>query len=159
LNSPLARNGATVVGSDCSVPDHSNVFVIGDGASYNTADGETLPGLAPVAKQQGHYVARLIRARLADKAAPPAFRYRNWGMMAVIGRSKAIADFGWLRLSGFPAWLTWSLVHLMLLVDFRSRSSVYLAWSYAWFTRGRVARLLTRTTLPTFAIKHDEPSK
>ena len=96
-----------------------------------------------MAKQQGRYVGRVIRARLAGQAAPGAFRYRDWGTMAVIGRSHAIADFGGFRLTGFPAWLTWSLVHLMLLVDFRSRVVVYLNWSWAFFTYGRGARLLT----------------
>lgn len=150
LRAETARNNAVLVERDCSVPRHPEVFVIGDGASYKTANGETLPGLAPVAKQQGRYVARLIRARVTGSAEPPPFRYRNWGMMAVIGRSRAVADFGWLRIGGFPAWLLWSMVHLFLLVDFRSRSSVYLAWSYAWFTRNRVARLLTRKDVPDF---------
>lgn len=153
LEAPAARNGAIVVEADCSVPGSPHIFAIGDGASFQTKDGKTLPGLAPVAKQQGRYVARVIRAREDGNAAPAAFRYRNWGMMAVIGRSKAVADFGWLRLSGYLAWLTWSLVHLMLLIDFRSRSSVYLSWAYAWFTRDRIARLLTRKSVPSFKAK------
>lgn len=150
IGAPAARNGAVIVERDCSVPRHPAIFVIGDGASYQTEEGTTLPGLAPVAKQQGRYVAKLIRGRDAGRPEPAPFRYRNWGMLAVIGRSRAIADFGRLRLHGFLAWLTWSLVHLMLLVDFRSRTSVYLAWSYAWFTRDRIARLLTRSTIPDF---------
>ena len=97
-----------------------------------------------MAKQQGVYVGRLLRRRIENKPEPAPFRYRNFGTMAVIGRSRAVADFGWLRLTGFPAWLTWSLVHLMLLVDFRSRLMVYVNWSWAWFTYGRGARLLTR---------------
>ena len=150
IGAPAARNGAVIVECDCSVPGHPHIFVIGDGASYQAEDGKTLPGLAPVAKQQGRYVASLIRAREFKRGTPGPFRYRNWGMLAVIGRSKAVADFGWFKIGGFLAWLTWSLIHLLLLVDFRSRSSVYLAWSYAWFTRGRIARLLTRSTLPSF---------
>lgn len=150
LEAAAARNGAIIVEPDCSVPGSPNVFAIGDGASFRTDDGRVLPGLAPVAKQQGRYVARVIRAREGGRAAPPPFRYRNWGMMAVIGRSKAVADFGWIKLSGLLAWLTWSLVHLMLLIDFRSRSSVYLSWAYAWWTRDRIARLLTRKSLPSF---------
>lgn len=154
-----AERGNTVsVKADCSVPGHPDVFVIGDGASYLGEDGRALPGLAPVAKQQGRYVGRLLRRRLAGKPDLPPFRYRNWGTMAVIGRSHAIADFGWLRLSGYPAWLTWSLVHLMLLVDFRSRASVYLSWSWAWFTRGRAARLLTRKRLPVAIVPPLEPT-
>lgn len=150
INAAAARNGSIIVEPDCSVPGQPTIFAIGDGASYQDSDGKALPGLAPVAKQQGRYVAKLIRARLAGAPLPGPFKYRNWGMMAVIGRSKAIADFGSIKLSGFVAWLTWSLVHLMLLIDFRSRSSVYLAWSYAWFTRDRIARLLTRKSVPNF---------
>ncbi len=150
LGTPVARNGAFVVEADCSVPGYPEIFVIGDAAAYKTADGKVLPGLAPVAKQQGQYVGRLLRRRIVGKNDPPTFRYHNWGMMAVIGRSRAIADFGWLKVSGYPAWLLWSLVHLFLLIDFRSRSSVYLSWSYAWFTRDRFVRLLTRRAIPDF---------
>jgi NADH dehydrogenase len=138
-----ARNGAVVVGPDCSVPGLPEVFAIGDVASFGAGLREPLPGLAPVAKQQGRFVGRLIRARVRGSKAPRRFRYRDYGTMAVIGRSHAIADFGRFRLTGFPAWITWSLVHLMLLVDFRSRVVVYLNWSWAFFTYGRGARLLT----------------
>ena len=96
-----------------------------------------------MAKQQGAYVGRLLRRRIEGRPKPDPFRYRDFGTMAVIGRSRAVADFGWLRLTGFPAWLTWSLVHLMLLVDFRSRLMVYVNWSWVWFTYGRGARLVT----------------
>ena len=143
LGAEAARNGAVRVLPDCSVPGHPNIFAIGDVASHDSGDGKPLPGLAPVAKQQGKYVGRLLAARVAGKAPPPAFRYRNLGTMAIIGRSRAIADFGRFQLKGFPAWLAWSLVHLMLLVDFRSRVMVYMNWSWAWFTYGRGARLLT----------------
>lgn len=143
LNASAARNGAVVVDPDCSVPGHPDVFVIGDGASYRQ-DGQPLPGLAPVAKQQGTWVARLIRARLEGRPVPGPFRYKDWGTMAVIGRSRAVAVLGKVELKGFLAWLAWSLVHLMLLVDFRSRLTVYVNWTWAWFTYGRGARLLTR---------------
>ncbi|MDB5420214.1 MAG: FAD-dependent oxidoreductase, partial [Brevundimonas sp.] len=137
------RGGAAPVGPDCSVEGRSNVFVIGDAASWTHARAP-LPGLAPVAKQQGQYVGAVIRAYLRERPAPGPFVYRDWGSMAVIGRFRAIATFGRVRLKGFPAWLAWSLIHLMLLVDFRSRASVYLNWTWAWFTRGRAARLITR---------------
>lgn len=143
LAADAARNGAVRVRPDCSVPGHPNIFAIGDVASYDAGEGKPLPGLAPVAKQQGKYVGRLLAARIGGRAAPPPFRYRNLGTMAVIGRSRAIADFGRFQLKGFFAWLAWSLVHLMLLVDFRSRVMVYMNWSWAWFTYGRGARLLT----------------
>jgi NADH:quinone reductase (non-electrogenic) len=143
IAAPAARNGAVMVAADCSVPGWPEIFAIGDVASYAEGRGAPLPGLAPVAKQQGHYVGSVLKARLAGAPAPGPFRYRDWGTLAVIGRSHAIADFGRFRFKGFFAWLTWSLVHLMLLVDFRSRVAVYWNWSWAFFTYGRGARLLT----------------
>jgi len=144
LGIEAARNGAVRVGEDCSIPGHPNIFALGDVSSFDAPNGKPLPGLAPVAKQQGTYVGRLLKRRIEGRLEPAPFRYRDYGTMAVIGRSRAVADFGWLRLTGFPAWLTWSLLHLMLLVDFRSRLMVYVNWSWAWFTHGRGARLLTR---------------
>jgi NADH dehydrogenase len=144
VGAEAARNKAVIVAPDCSIPGHPEIFAIGDVACYRTDAGKPLPGLAPVAKQQGRYVARVIAAPIDGEPAPLPFRYRNWGSMAVIGRSRAIADFGWLRLQGYLAWLSWSLVHLFLLVGFRSRLAVYINWSWAWFTYGRHARLLTR---------------
>jgi NADH dehydrogenase len=143
LGAPAASNGAVIVQADCSVPARPEVYAIGDVASYGEGLSAPLPGLAPVAKQQGHYVGRVLKARIEGAPPPPPFRYRNWGTMAVIGRSHAIADFGRFKFKGFFAWLTWSLVHLMLLVDFRSRVAVYWNWSWAFFTYGRGARLLT----------------
>jgi NADH dehydrogenase len=137
------RNRSIEVNTDCSVPGHPNIFAIGDVASFKGPDGKPLPGLAPVAKQQGRFVGKLIRNRIAGRVEAPIFRYRNWGSMAVIGRSQAVGDFGRIRVSGFIAWLAWSLVHLMLLVDFRSRLTVYVNWAWSWFTHGRGARLLT----------------
>lgn len=143
LGVPAARNGALVVGPDCAVPGMDGVFALGDVASYEQ-DGRPLPGLAPVAKQQGRWVGRLVRARAEGRPDPAPFRYHDWGAMAVIGRSRAVAMLGGLRMTGFIAWLAWSMVHLMLLIDFRSRATVYVNWSWAWFTKGRGARLLTR---------------
>jgi NADH:quinone reductase (non-electrogenic) len=150
IGAEAARNGAVKVGADCSVPAHPEIFVIGDAASCDDGAGAPLPGLAPVAKQQGAYVGKLLKARLVGRPAPAPFRYRDYGTMAIIGRSRAIADFKRFTLTGFPAWLTWSLVHLMLLVDFRSRLTVYVNWSWAWFTYGRGARLLARATREGF---------
>ena len=143
LGAEAARNGAVVVGADCAVPGMDGVYAIGDVASYSQ-DGRPLPGLAPVAKQQGQWVGRLIRARIEGRPEPEPFRYRDWGTMAVIGRSRAVAMLGSLRMTGFLAWAAWSMVHLMLLIDFRSRLTVYVNWTWAWFTKGRGARLLTR---------------
>ncbi len=144
LHAEAARNGAVEVEGDCSVRGHPNIFALGDVSSLDAPDGKPLPSLAPVAKQQGAYVGRLLKARVEGRPSPAPFRYHDYGTLAVIGRSRAVADFGWLRLTGFPAWLTWSLVHLMLLVDFRSRLTVYVNWSWAWFTGGRGARLMNR---------------
>jgi NADH dehydrogenase len=143
LGAKAARNGGIEVGPDCSVPGHPDIFAIGDVATFRRPSGTPLPGLAAVAKQQGRYVGRLLRSRVAGGAAAAPFRYWDWGNLAVIGRSHAIAEFGRLQFKGFFAWLLWSLVHLMLLIDFRSRLMVYVDWSWAWFTYGRGARLLT----------------
>lgn len=157
LGVEAARNGSVVVGPDCSVPGHSAIYAIGDVASWtDPATGKPLPGLAPVAKQQGHYVGRVLRDRLKGLPAPGPFHYRDFGTMAVIGRSRAVADFGWMRVTGFVAWLAWSLVHLMLLVDFRSRLMVYVNWSWAWVTYGRGARLLTKP-IDTSPRSHRQP--
>ncbi|KQM61359.1 MULTISPECIES: NAD(P)/FAD-dependent oxidoreductase [unclassified Sphingomonas] len=142
LSAAAAKNGAVKVAPDCSIPGHPAIFAIGDVASFDGGDGP-LPGLAPVAKQQGRFVGKLIAARIAGRPAPDRFRYRDYGTMAVIGRSRAVAEIGGMKLKGFVAWLAWSLVHLMLLVDFRSRVSVYVHWAWSWFTYGRGARLLT----------------
>ncbi len=131
-----------MVRPDCSVPGHDEVFVIGDVASLAGRDGKPLPGLAAVATQHGKYVAKVIARRVAGRPAPRPFRYRNLGTLAVIGRSRAVADLGWLQLRGLPAWLFWSLVHLFLLAGFRNRVVVYVNWAWAWFTYGRGAKLI-----------------
>lgn len=143
LGVDCARNGAVKVLPDCSVPGHQGVFVVGDGANLAGADDRTLPGLAAVATQQGKYVAGVIACLVAGRPSPGPFRYRDLGTLAVIGRSRAVASLGRIQLRGFPAWLFWSLVHLFLLAGFRNRAAVYLNWSWAWFTYGRGARLIT----------------
>jgi NADH dehydrogenase FAD-containing subunit len=101
-----------------------------------------LPGIAPVAKQHGAYVSRAIVARMAGKPTGP-FRYRHLGSMATIGRGHAVADFGWLRLTGRLAWLLWGLVHIAFLIGFRNRIAVLLDWLWAYVTFKRGARLIT----------------
>jgi NADH:ubiquinone reductase (H+-translocating) len=142
LGVDAARNGAVKVRPDCSVPGYPEIFAIGDVASLAGRDGRPLPGLAAVATQHGKYVAGVIDRRVASRPAPSPFRYRNLGTLAVIGRSRAVADLGRIHLRGFPAWLFWSLVHLFLLAGFRNRLIVYVNWSWAWFTYGRGARLI-----------------
>lgn len=143
LGAERDRAGRVVVGPDLTVPGHLEIFVIGDTAQAAGADGKPLPGLAPVAKQQGAYVARVLRARLAGKAAPGPFRYRDFGTLATIGRGAAVADFGWIQLSGTLAWLLWGMVHIAFLIGFRNRLVVMLDWIWSYFTFQSGARLIT----------------
>jgi NADH:ubiquinone reductase (H+-translocating) len=142
LNAPMDRVGRVKVEPDLSVPGQPNVFVIGDTAHVEGADGNPLPGVAPVAKQQGVYVAKLIRARLAGRELPP-FRYRDLGSLATIGRKSAIMQFGRLRLSGYFAWWLWSLAHIYFLIGFRNRFVVATSWLWSYFTFQRGTRLIT----------------
>jgi NADH:ubiquinone reductase (H+-translocating) len=137
------RLSRVMVGPDLTVPGHPEIFVIGDTAHALARDGQPLPGLAPVAKQQGAYVARVLRARLAGKPPPAPFRYRNYGAMATIGRRAAVADFGWLKLDGTLAWLMWGLVHVSFLIGFRNRLVVMLDWIWSYVTFQSGARLIT----------------
>ena len=142
IGAAAARNNAITVGDDCSVPGHPEIFAIGDVSSHEDANGKPLPGLAPVAKQQGTYVAKVIASRIGARKHPGPFKYRNLGTMAVIGRSHAIAVIGGVKLTGRVAWLAWSLVHLLLLIGFRNRVMVFTNWAWAFFTYGRGARLV-----------------
>jgi NADH dehydrogenase len=102
-----------------------------------------LPGVAPVAKQEGAYVAKLIASRVAGSPPPPPFRYRDYGNLATIGRKAAVIDFGWIHLRGFIAWMIWTVVHVYFLIGFRNRLIVALTWLWAYFTFQRGARLIT----------------
>jgi NADH dehydrogenase len=143
LGAEKDRAGRVRVGPDLSVPGHPEIFVIGDTALALGPDGQPLPGLAPVAKQQGRYVARLLASFARGATARPAFRYRHLGNMATIGRSAAVAQFGRLRLSGFVAWLLWGAVHVYFLIGFRNRIAVLLDWLWAYATFQRGSRLIT----------------
>ena len=143
LGTEKDRVGRVVVGPDLTVPDHPEICVIGDTAHALGKDGKPLPGLAPVAKQQGAYVAKVLRARLAGKNLPSPFRYRDWGTLATIGRRAAVADFGWLRLHGTIAWLLWGLIHVSFLIGFRNRFVVMLDWIWSYVTFQSGARLIT----------------
>jgi NADH:ubiquinone reductase (H+-translocating) len=136
------RVGRVKVAPDLSVPGHSNVFVIGDTAHALDRKGQPLPGVAPVAKQQGAYVARAIVARLAAKSPAP-FHYRDFGSLATIGRRSAVAQLGRVRLSGYIAWWLWGLAHICFLIGFRNRLAVAMnwAWNYVSFQHG--TRLIT----------------
>jgi NADH dehydrogenase len=141
LGVAAGRGGRVVVQPDLSLPHHAEIFVIGDTAEIEGLDGSPLPGVAPVAKQQGHYVARAIVARLAGKVPRP-FRYRNFGNLATIGRREAVVDFGWLRLSGRIGWLIWGLAHIYFLIGFRNRMVVATEWLWSYLTYQRGARLI-----------------
>jgi NADH dehydrogenase len=138
------RAGRVTVEADLTVPGHPEVFALGDMVRIRDRDGSpvTLPGLAPVAMQQGRYAARAVRARLKGRTAPP-FRYRDKGNLATIGRAAAVADIKGLKLSGLLAWITWLIVHLFYLVGFQNRLLVLIRWSISFATRGRGTRLIT----------------
>jgi NADH:ubiquinone reductase (H+-translocating) len=140
---PLDRAGRVIVEPDLSVPGHPEIFVIGDLSSFTHQGGKPLPGVAPVAMQQGSYVARLIQRRVAGRQKPPPFHYFNKGNLATVGRNRAVAEFGKLHISGFLAWFTWVFVHLMYLVEFENRLLVFVEWVYNYLTRNRGARLIT----------------
>ena len=136
------RGGRVPVEPDLTVPGHPEIFVIGDTAQVEGPHGP-LPGVAPVAKQQGAYVARVIAARLAGKPAPPPFHYRDFGNLAAIGRKEAVVDFGWLKLTGRLAWLVWGMAHIYFLIGFRNRIAVAVDWLWSYLTYQRGARLIT----------------
>lgn len=136
-------DGRVAVEPDLSVPGLPEVFVLGDAALAQGPDGEPLPGLAAVAAQQGRHVGRLIAARAEGRPEPGRFSYRDRGTMATIGRSAAVAEFGWIQLTGTVAWLLWGVVHIYMLIGFRNRLVVFLNWIWSWLTWGRGARLIT----------------
>jgi len=151
LHAPLDSAGRAVVEQDCTIPDHPEVFVLGDAAAFNHQAGGTLPGIAPVAIQMGQYAARTI---LGDVAGRPrrAFSYWDKGQLAVIGRGRAVADIARFHFGGFIAWLTWLAVHIFYLIGFRNRVLVLLQWAWSYFTYGVGARIITEEVhLPSVA--------
>jgi NADH:quinone reductase (non-electrogenic) len=140
LNAATDRAGRVAVAPDLSLPGRPDVFVIGD-----TAHVPDVPGIAPAAKQQAEYVARLLIAQAAGRTLPP-FRYRDLGALATIGRKRAVAEFGRLRVRGFAAWLLWSVAHIWFLIGFRNRAVVALTWAWSYLTFQRGTRLITGQT-------------
>jgi NADH dehydrogenase len=138
----LDRAGRVVVESDLSVKGYSNIFVIGDLANFSHQNQKPLPGVAPVAKQQGQYVATLIAQRLKGNILPP-FSYTDRGSLAMIGQNSAVVDFGFIKLTGFLAWLFWLVVHIYFLIEFDNKLVVIIQWAWNYFTRNRGARLIT----------------
>jgi NADH dehydrogenase len=140
LGAPLDRAGRVQVGPDLSVPGHPEVFVAGDLAAL-VQDGKPVPGVAPAAKQMGAHVARAIRARLRG-ATPTAFRYRDFGNLATIGRMAAVVDLHGMKLSGILAWWFWLGAHVFFLIGFRNRIVVLLEWFRSYWTYQRSARII-----------------
>jgi NADH:ubiquinone reductase (H+-translocating) len=143
LGVAVDRVGRVVVNDDLTIPNHSEVQVIGDLANFSHQTGQPLPGVSPVAMQQGRHAARNILAMIKGEK-PRQFRYWDKGSMATIGRNKAVADLRFVHLKGLPAWLAWLFVHIIFLVGFRNRLAVLLQWGWAYFSFYKGARLITR---------------
>jgi len=156
LGAETDRAGRVKVEPDLSVPGRPHIFVLGDTALVAGVGGEPLPGVAPVAKQQGAYVARVIAARGGGRPVAP-FQYRDYGMLATIGRSHAVVQFGRFKLSGFPAWVLWCFAHIFFLIGFRSRLFVMLNWAWNFLASRRGVRLIIGMGwAPTPDIEHAE---
>ena len=143
LGVPVDRVGRVIVQDDLTIPGHPEVQVIGDLANFTGKDGKSLPGVSPVAMQQGRHAARNI-LNMIEGRKPQRFWYLDKGSMATIGRNKAVADLRLLHLSGLPAWVAWLFVHILFLVGFRNRVVVLFQWAWAYFTFNKGARLITR---------------
>ncbi|XXX81187.1 NAD(P)/FAD-dependent oxidoreductase [Sorangium sp. So ce134] len=156
LGAPLDRAGRVLVAPDLTVPGHEDVYVIGDLASLKQDDGRPVPGVAPAAIQEGRHAARNIARTVRGLPRLP-FRYRDKGSMATIGRAAAVADFGKVKLSGFPAWLAWLFVHVLFLIGFRSRFLVLFSWALSYLTYERASRLITGET-PRLLEEHRAPA-
>lgn len=143
------RVGRVIVEPDLSIKGYPNIFVIGDLANFSHQNGKPLPGVAPVAKQEGEYVAALIKQRLHNKTLPQ-FSYIDRGSLAMIGHNSAVVDLGFIKLTGFLAWLFWLLIHIYFLIEFDNKLIVMLQWAWNYITRKRGARLITgQELLPT----------
>ncbi|MDQ0563497.1 NADH dehydrogenase [Rhizobium mesoamericanum] len=138
------RAGRVVVEKDLTVPGYPDVFVVGDTAAVTQSGGAPVPGIAPAAKQQGAYAAKVIRARLAGNPAPPPFCYRHQGSLATIGQSAAIIDFGRIKLKGWIAWWIWGIAHIYFLIGTRSRFAVAWSWLWIYLSGQHSARLITQ---------------
>jgi NADH dehydrogenase len=145
LEAETDRAGRVIVNADLTVPGHPNIFVIGDTAHVPMPDGNLLPGVAPVAKQQGKYVAKLLLARTKGKTLPP-FQYRDYGALATIGRKSAVIEIGRIKMHGFVAWVLWCVAHIYFLIGFRNRLAVALHWLWNYVTFQRGTRLITGVT-------------
>jgi NADH:ubiquinone reductase (H+-translocating) len=147
LGAPLDNSGRVIVGPDLTIPGYPEIFIVGDMAAAKSADtGQPVPGVAQAGLQMGRYAGAAIARETAGKATPAeraAFVYRDKGSLAVIGKSKAVAHIGRLKLGGFPAWLLWGVVHIAFLIGFRDRAAVLWSWFWNWLLNARDARLIT----------------
>ncbi|PYK30006.1 MAG: FAD-dependent oxidoreductase [Verrucomicrobia bacterium] len=143
LGVPIDRAGRVIVNNDLTIPDHPEVQVIGDLANFSHQTGEPLPGVSPVAMQQGRHAARNV-LRMIEGEKAQRFWYFDKGSMATIGRNKAVADLKLVHLSGIPAWLAWLFIHIIFLVGFRNRIAVLFQWAWAYLSFNKGARLITR---------------
>ena len=152
LGTPLDRQGRAIVRDDCSIPDHPEVFVLGDAAAFDHHGEGPVPGVCPAAIQMGTHTGQLIRDELAGRPRRP-FHYWDKGQLAVIGRGRAVADIGKLHFDGFFAWLAWIFVHIFFLIGFRNRVIVLIEWAWSYLTFGRGARIITNE----FSAEHPIP--
>ena len=143
LDTDIDLQGRALVNDYCLIKDSNNIFVIGDASNFKTKDNKSLPGIAPVAIQQGRYLAKIIKNKTIGKETKP-FKYADKGMMATVGRFKAVGVVGSLEITGLVAWLFWSLIHLVYLIGYRSKIVVAIEWIYAYFFNKRGTRLIYR---------------
>ena len=146
LNTEVDKFGRVIVNDDFSIKNSNSIYVIGDAANYKNKNGEPLPGIAPVAIQQGKYLAKLLTTNQSSNIKKN-FRYRDKGMMATIGGFKAIGVIGKIQVSGLLAWLTWSLVHLVYLIGYKSKFIVLIEWVFAYFLNKRGTRIIYRENI------------
>ncbi len=149
LDTPLDRQGRAIVEPDLTIPGYPNIFVLGDASHLKGPNGQPLPGLAPVAKQEGAYVAKIISKNIPKEERKP-FKYFDKGSLATIGRGKAVGMMGKVKFTGIFAWLIWSVVHILYLIDFKSKLKVFFHWTYQFTTGKRAVKLITRP------IEHDK---
>jgi len=143
INVKTDETGRVLVNEDLSISDYSNIFVIGDASYVKNKNGKPLPGLAPVAKQEGNFVAEVIKKNIHNGKPRKKFYYKNRGYLATIGRSNAIVDLGWFTLKGRIGWIFWSIIHIYFLISFRNRLMVFINWVWSYLTFGKGARLIT----------------
>ncbi|MBO3458524.1 NAD(P)/FAD-dependent oxidoreductase [Aetokthonos hydrillicola Thurmond2011] len=159
------RSGRVIVEPDLSVKGYKNIFVIGDLGNFSHQDGKPLPGVAPVAKQEGEYVAKLIQKRLKGQTLPQ-FRYNDVGSLAMIGQNLAVVDLSFIKLQGFIAWVFWLVVHIYFLIEFDTKLLVVFQWAWNYLTRSRRSRLITgkeafvqpQVFIETKTVTNDAPS-